>query len=57
MGELVSGAKSISRGAHMDWAKGWGTFIVHRLKNLSWEGERTKKKIQGFPHVFTLEKF
>jgi hypothetical protein len=38
----------------MDWAKRWDTFEAQWQKDLSGTG---KKKSQGFPHVFTLEKF
>jgi hypothetical protein len=56
-GELVSGTKSISSSVRTDWAKEWGTSQVQWLGNLSWKKECTKKKIHGFPHVFTFEKF
>jgi hypothetical protein len=39
------------------WAKEWGALEVQRLENLSWKSECTKKKIQGFPHVFQLKNF
>jgi hypothetical protein len=56
--ELVSGAKSISSSVHTDWAKNWYTFIINLdYEILQWNGSAPKKKLRGFPHVFTTEIF
>jgi hypothetical protein len=44
--------KSTSYSSGRVWAKKWYTFDYEILQ---WNGRAPKKKLRGFPHVFTLE--